>query len=287
MRSELARFTGATERRDTVGTLAAYTRSAMAERKSVDVARSGQVAVVTLRREAKLNALSLALEQELDAALAREDVSGSGCVVLTGSGRAFSAGADIGEFRDQDPASILRYYDGTGGLYERLAGLPQPTIAAVHGYCLGGGLELALACDFRVVEEGTQFGFPEVELGILASSGGTHRLVGLVGPARAKEFLLLRSRFDAAEARDLGLVTELVPEGEALVRALELGERLAALPPVAVRVIKRAVALVTDAPRESATLIERLAYGMLAQTADADEAAAAFVEKREPRFEGR
>ena len=259
----------------------------MAERGLVDVSLSERIAVVTLRREEKLNALSLALEQALDAALASEAVTASGCVVVTGAGRAFSAGADIGEFRDQDPASILRYYDGTGGLYERLAALPQPTIAAVHGYCLGGGFELALACDFRVVEEGTQFGFPEVELGILASSGGTHRLVRLVGPARAKELLLLRPRLGAGEARELGLVTEVVPAGTALDRALELAQRLTALPPVAVRVIKRAVALVTDAPHGTANLIERLAYAMLAQTEDADEAAAAFVEKREPRFTGR
>jgi enoyl-CoA hydratase/carnithine racemase len=259
----------------------------MGEHRLVEVSRSGRISVVTLRREDKLNALSLALERELDAALAGEEVAGSACVVVTGSGRAFSAGADVSEFRDQDPASILRYYDGTGNLYERLAGLPQPTVAAVHGYCLGGGFELALACDFRVAEESASFGFPEVELGILASSGGTHRLVRLVGPARAKELLLLRPRFGAVEARELGLVTEVVPDGEALERALELAERLAALPPVAVRVIKRAVGLVTDAPHESAILIERFAYGVLAQTEDADEAAAAFVERREPRFRGR
>jgi enoyl-CoA hydratase/carnithine racemase len=259
----------------------------MGERSLVDVSVSGSIALLTLRREEKLNALSAALERELDDALAGEEVAGSACVVLTGSGRAFSAGADVSEFADQDPASILRYYDGVGGLYERLAALPGPTVAAVHGYCLGGGFELALACDFRVAERSAVFGFPEVELGILASSGGTHRLVRLLGPARAKELLLLRSRLDAAEARELGLVTEVVPDGEALERSLELAGRLAALPPVAVRTIKRTVGLVTDAPRVSATLIERLAYGMLAQTEDAREAAEAFAEKREPRFRGR
>jgi enoyl-CoA hydratase/carnithine racemase len=259
----------------------------MADRALVEVSQSGRIAVVTLRREEKLNALSLELERELDAALRSDEVAGSAGLVLTGAGRAFSAGADIGEFRDQGPAGILRYYDGTGGLYERLAALPQPTVAAVHGYCLGGGFELALACDFRVVEESTRLGFPEVELGILASSGGVHRVVRLAGPARAKELLLLAPRLDATEALERGLVTEVVPDGQALERALEFAEKLAALPPVAVRMIKRTIALVADAPHDSATLIERLAYAMLAQTKDADEAAAAFVEKREPRFTGR
>ncbi len=259
----------------------------MSERALVDVSLSERVAVLTLAREEKLNALSLELERALDAALASDAVAACGCLVLTGAGRAFSAGADIGEFRDQDPAAILRYYDTTGGLYERLAALPQPTVAAVHGYCLGGGFELALACDFRVVEESTRLGFPEVELGILASSGGVHRVVRLVGPARAKELLLLARRLEATEALELGLATEVVSDGQALERALELAEKLAALPPVAARMIKRTIALVQDAPHESANLIERLAYGMLAQTKDADEAAAAFAEKREPRFEGR
>jgi enoyl-CoA hydratase/carnithine racemase len=258
----------------------------MADRALVDVSASDGIAVVTMRREEKLNALSLSLEQALDEALAGDAVAGSACVVVAGAGRAFSAGADIGEFRDRDPAAILRYYDGTGGLYERLAALPQPTIAAVHGHCLGGGFELALACDFRVAEEGTQLGFPEVELGILASSGGTHRLVRLLGPALAKEFLLLRPRLGAGEARELGLVTEVVPAGEALRRSLELAGRLASLPPVAARVIKRTVALVTDAPHDTANLVERLAYAMLAQTEDADDAAAAFVEKRDPSRQG-
>lgn len=259
----------------------------MAERRLVEVERRGAICVVTLRREEKLNALSAALERELDAALAGEEARGSACLVLAGAGRAFSAGADIGEFRDQDPASVLRYYETTGGLYERLAAFPQPTVAAVHGYCLGGGLELALACDFRVVEESTKLGFPEVELGILASSGGVHRAVRLLGPARAKELLVLARRLDATEALELGLATEVAPAGKALERALELAGRLAALPPLAVRTVKRTIGLVQDAPHEAAILIERLAYAMLAQTEDADEAAAAFAEKREPRFSGR
>ncbi|MCC6224589.1 MAG: enoyl-CoA hydratase/isomerase family protein [Thermoleophilia bacterium] len=249
----------------------------------VDVESRGPVCLLTLRREEKLNALSAALEAELDRALASAPIREARAVVLAGAGRAFCAGADVTEFRDQDAAAIMRYYDGAGNLYERLAALPAPTVAALHGYCLGGGLELALACDFRVVEEPAQLGFPEARLGIIASSGGTHRLVRLVGPARAKELLLLRDRFTAAEGLALGLVTEVVPEGSALARALELAERLAGLPGPAARLTKRAIRLVEDAPRASATLVERFTYGLLAQTPEADEAARGFVER--PRTE--
>lgn len=245
----------------------------------VDVESRGPVCLITLGREEKLNALSAALEAELDRMLASAPIREAAAVVLAGAGRAFCAGADVTEFRGQDPAAIMRYYDGAGNLYERLAALPAPTVAALHGYCLGGGLELALACDFRVAEEPTQLGFPEVGLGIIASGGGVHRLVRLVGPARAKELLLLRDRFTAGEALELGLVTEVVPEGGALVRALELAQRLAGLPGPAVRMTKRAIRLVEDAPRASATLVERLAYGVLAQTPEADAAARAFVER--------
>ncbi len=253
----------------------------------VEVRREGAACVLTLRREEKLNALSTALEQELGAALDSKEVRESTCVVLTGSGRAFSAGADINEFREADPAHILAYYRDTGEVYERVAALPQPTVAAIFGYCLGGGFELALAADFRIADETAVFGLPEVSIGIIPSSGGTLRLARLVGPARAKELMLLRPRFSAREALELGLATEVVTEGKALDRALEIAARLAELPPLAVSVAKQAAERMPESSREAGILIERLAYGMLAQTRDAQEAVDAFTEKREPRFEGR
>ena len=140
----------------------------------------------------------------------------SACVVLTGAGRAFSAGADITEFRDRAPEAVIAYYRETGNVYERVAALPQPTLSAIHGYCLGGGLELALTTDFRIADETAVFGFPEVSLGIIPSSGGTHRLVRLVGPGRAKELFLLGGRLDAAAALTAGLVNEVVGTGAAL-----------------------------------------------------------------------
>ena len=242
----------------------------------VETSREGAVCVLLLRRAEKLNALSSALERELQAALLSDAVGTSSCLVLAGSGRAFSAGADIGEFAERTPEAVLAYYRETGGVYEQVAALPQPTIAAVHGYCLGGGLELALAADFRIADETAVFGFPEVGLGILPSSGGTYRAVRLLGPARAKELILRRPRLTATEALEAGLVTEVVAAGAAQERALELAARLAALPPTAVSVAKQAIDAAHGASREAALLIERLAYGLLAQTGDARAAADEF-----------
>lgn len=250
------------------------------------VERRGAAAVLTLNRPTKLNALSHAVESALDAALASEVVRRAACVVFAGAGRAFSAGADVTEFPDQEPGAILTYYEGLGNVFERISRLPQPTIAAIHGYCLGGGFELALACDFRVADATAVFGLPEVDIAILPSSGGTVQLARLVGPGRAKELILLRDRFGAEEALGYGVVTECVDEGGALDRALEMAERLAALPSLAVRVAKAATDAAAGSPREAGLLIERYGYAMLAQTADAEEAAQAFIEKREPRFQG-
>jgi enoyl-CoA hydratase/carnithine racemase len=242
----------------------------------VELERDGEIAVLRLNRPEKLNAISSEVERALHDALASEIVRASGAVVVAGNGRAFSAGADISEFEGRSPEDVLRYYQETGGVYEELASLPQPTIAAIHGYCLGGALELAVALDFRIADESAVFGFPEVSLGILASSGGLHRVTRLLGPARAKELFLLAERFDADEARRAGVVTEVVEEGKAYQRALELAVRLAALPRDAVAVTKQAIAAASESPREAALLIERLAYAALAQTRAAQDAAAGF-----------
>jgi enoyl-CoA hydratase/carnithine racemase len=232
----------------------------------LEITRDGAVCVLTLRREEKLNALSTALERALRDSLDRDEVRTSACVVLTGSGRAFSAGADVTELGGRSPADVMTYYRESGDVYERIAALPQPTLSAIAGYCLGGGLELALATDFRIADDTAVFGFPEVSLGILPSSGGTHRLVRLLGPGRAKELILLRERLTAGEALAAGLVTEMVPAGAALERALEHAGRLAGLPALAVSVTKQAIDAMPEASREAGILIERLAYGLLAQT---------------------
>jgi enoyl-CoA hydratase/carnithine racemase len=236
----------------------------------VTVERNDAVAVVRLERDEKLNAISTAVERELGAALAADEVRSSRAIVITGAGRAFSAGADVTELADRDPEAILRYYRETGGVYEAFASLPQPTLAAIHGWCLGGGLELALAADFRIADESAVFGFPEVGIGILPSSGGTVRATRLLGPAQAKRLVLLGDRLSAAEALAAGLVTEVAPD--AVARALELGHRLAELPPAAVAIAKAAIDVAAESSREAALLIERLGYGLLAQTPEARRA---------------
>jgi len=251
------------------------------------VRRQGAVAIVTLNRPAKLNALSAAVESRLFDVLGGPEVQVASALVIHGSGRAFSAGADVTEFRGLDPGDISDYYLGAGRLYDVIAELPMVTIAAIHGYCMGGGFEMSLACDVRIAERSAVFGLPEAGLGIVPSSGGLTRLVRAVGPARAKEVMLWHDRMRAEQVHSLGLVTELVEDGLALEVALAGAERMAALPTLAVRAIKAASDAAAESSRAASLLIEQLAYAALAQTKDADEAALAFTEKRTPRFTGR
>ena len=245
-----------------------------------EIRRAGAVCVVTFQRPEKLNAISTAVERALLEALEGPEARTSRCIVFAGSERAFSAGADLLEERDEGTAGIDAYYRDTGDVYERIASLPQPTFSAISGWCLGAGFELALATDFRVADDTAVFGLPEVELGIVPSSGGTYRLVRAVGPARAKELLLLRPRVDAAEALRLGVVTEVVPEGEALGRTLELAAQVAELPPLAAAAAKQAANAIAESTRESGILLERLAYAALAQTDEAKAAGQAFGERK-------
>ncbi|MEU6009586.1 enoyl-CoA hydratase/isomerase family protein [Streptomyces sp. NPDC047453] len=232
---------------------------------TVEIRRRGGTAVLTLRREAKLNALSTHLERELLRALDDKAVTTSRAVVLTGGDRVFSAGADTGELRDMTPEAIAAYYRDSGAVYEKVAALPQPTVSAIAGYCLGGGLELALATDFRVADPTAVFGLPEVGIGILPSSGGTYRTVRAVGPARARELVLRGRRLDAEQALAWGLVTEVCETGGHVEAAHGIAGELAALPPLAVAVTKRVIDAATDSPRESSLLLEQLAYASLNQ----------------------
>lgn len=240
------------------------------------VRTEGPVAVVTLNRPEKLNALSAALEEQLLAVIESPAVRTAAALVIHGAGRSFCAGADVTEFRGLDPSAILDYYAGLGRVYELIAELPIVTAAAIHGYCLGGGFELSLACDVRIADQTAQFGLPEAGLGILPSSGGLTRLVRAVGPARAKELMLWHERFGVEQASALGLVTEVVTEGEALAAAIAGAERMAKLPAQAVRTIKQASEAAAESPRAASLLIEQLSYAALAQTAEADAAARAF-----------
>lgn len=237
----------------------------------VKLQHHGNVAVLQLNRPDKLNALSTALEQELIEALRSPAVAGAAAIVFTGSARAFSAGADTSELPDMTPERIAAYYRGSGSLYETVARLPQPTVAAVSGYCLGAGFELALACDIRIAEETASFGLPEVGLGILPSSGGLTRLVRAVGPAIAKEIILFGERFTAGEAHRLGLVREVVPAGEALSIALERAIVLAGQPAMAMAWIKAAIEVAAESSASASLLIEQLAYAALNRPAGGEQ----------------
>jgi enoyl-CoA hydratase/carnithine racemase len=230
----------------------------------IEIEEHGPVALIRLNRPDKLNALSAALERELGAALDDARMRAAGAIVVAGNERAFSAGADMGEIQEAGAADALAYYRDTGGVYERIARLPQPTIAAIRGWCLGGGFELALACDFRIADAAATFGLPEVEIGIIPSSGGTVRLVKAIGALRAKELILLRRRLPTAQVAELGLVTEVV-DGDPEPRALAVAAELAALPALAVELAKRAADAAEDASRDAALLIEQLAYAALAE----------------------
>ncbi len=185
-------------------------------------------------------------------------------MVLRGMGRAFCAGADTAELGGM-PEDIARYYRGSGSVHEKLAALPQPTVAAISGYCFGGGFELALACDFRVADRTACFALPEVSLGILPSSGGVTRLVKAVGPARARELVLLGERFGSERALALGLITSEVPEGDALDPACELAGRLAKLPGHLLEWTTRAIDAAADAPTSVSLLVEQLVYAAVAR----------------------
>jgi enoyl-CoA hydratase/carnithine racemase len=229
------------------------------------VERDGPIALLTLNRPDQLNALSTALEEELAAAIASPEVREAGALVIRGAGeRAFSAGADTAELDSATPESALAYYESTGNVYESLARLPIPSIAQIHGWCVGGGLELALACDLRVADESSRFWFPEVERGILPSSGGTARAVRALGPAVARRLILLGEKIDAATALSLGLIHEVVPDGLAAETALAWARTLDSRSRRAVQVARQAIDAAADGSHAAALAAERLGYAALA-----------------------
>jgi enoyl-CoA hydratase len=245
------------------------------------------VALVTIDRPDALNAVSFALIAQLVAALRALDADPAcRCIVLTGSGsRAFAAGADIRELASQTPESLR-----AGGAFERWDELRQvglPIIAAVRGYALGGGCELAMACDLIVAGEDAQFGQPEIKLGVIPGAGGTQRLTRAIGKARAMELILTGRSLSAREAEAAGLVSLVVASEETVDRALELAARIAAMPPIAVRAAKAMVNEAADTLLTDGLAAERQAFFDLFATDDQTEGMAAFAEKRPPTWHGR
>jgi 2-oxoglutaroyl-CoA hydrolase len=242
------------------------------------------VATITLDVPGKLNRVPLPARDQL--ARVFDELGADDAirfVVLTGEGEAFTAGGDIAAFLEAGPESLSRLAWNVAAP-ERC---PKPVIARLQGYCLGVGLELALACDLRIAADDIQLGLPEVGLGMIPGSGGTQRLARLVGLGRAKDVVMRRRRIDAADALAWGLVSEVVPAAEldaAIERAIA---DLAEVSPLALRTAKRVLNHVYDAPLSIGLELEGLAYGLLRSTHDFREGVEAFGEKRPPKFEGR
>ncbi len=247
------------------------------------------VRTLTVHRPEKLNALNADVMAALDAALdeARND-RGVGVVIVTGSGeKAFIAGADIGELSKLTPLEGREHALRGQAILAKLETLGKPVIAAVNGYALGGGCELALACTIRIASENARFGQPEVKLGILPGYGGSQRLARLVGKGRAMQLCLTAEQIDAAEAYRIGLVNRVVPAGQALAASREMAKAILANGPVACRYVLEAIHRGLEMPLADGLAFEATLFGLCAATEDTKEGMSAFLEKRPARFSGR
>lgn len=247
------------------------------------------IARITIHRPEKLNALDRQTVQEFDRAVARagEDPQ-VGALIVTGSGeKAFVAGADIGELASQTPVEGTAYARAGQAVLDRLERLGKPSIAAINGYALGGGLELAMACTLRLAAEGARLGQPEVALGIIPGYGGTQRLARLVGAGRALELVLGGEPIDAREAHRIGLVNRVVPAADLLPAAEALARTLLTRGPVALRYAMQAVHEGLQMTLSEGLSMEAALFGLACATEDMREGTRAFVEKRKPSFKGR
>jgi enoyl-CoA hydratase len=246
---------------------------------------SDDIVIFRLNRPEVRNALNLDLRKQLADGVAK---SGTDlqirCVIITGSDAAFAAGADIGQMAEAGPVEIMAR--NLQQYWQTVMNCPKPVIAAIEGFALGGGMELALCADIIIAGESAKLGFPEVKLGILAGGGGTQKLARLVGRQRAMLLLMTGRLFSATEAASMGVISEIAPTGQALPRALEIAREIAALPPIAVAQIKEVVNAGLNAPLDTALMLERKALQLLFATRDQKEGMRAFLEKRKPKFEG-
>jgi len=244
------------------------------------------VALLKLNRPDARNALSPEMMEEIAAELERIDPDPEvRCVVIAGSDEVFAAGADIRAMSERTFAEALRH--PAAAFWRRLAAIKTPMIAAVSGYALGGGCELALACDMIVASDDTRFGQPEITLGIIPGGGGTQRIARTAGKQLAMEYVLTGRRFDAETAQRIGLVNKVVEKGSCLREALELARTVAEQPPIAVRLAKQAVLAAEETALSPGMETERRLYELAMATEDRVEGMRAFLEKREPKFEGR
>jgi enoyl-CoA hydratase/carnithine racemase len=245
------------------------------------------VTLIRLNRPEALNALNSQLLGELVAALdAAEADETVRCVVMTGSDRAFAAGADIKEMSDKSYAQMFTM-NFFGAAADRIAAFRKPIIAAVAGYALGGGCELAMLADFIIAAENAKFGQPEINLGVAPGIGGTQRLTRAVGKAKAMDMILTARQMDAAEAERAGLVSRVVPLADLLTTAMDAAKKIASLSPLAVMMNKELVEAAYETPLTQGVKLERRLFHSLFAFEDQKEGMAAFIEKRKPDFKGR
>jgi enoyl-CoA hydratase len=246
----------------------------------------GRVGIIRLNRPAALNALNAALMRELAAAAdAFEADDAIGCMVITGSEKAFAAGADIKEMADKSFTDV--YFADFCAAWHHIAGLRKPVVAAVAGFALGGGCELAMQCDVIVAADNAKFGQPEIKLGIIPGIGGTQRLTHAVGKAKAMDLILTGRMMDAAEAERSGLVARVVPAAALLDETIKVAETIAAMSLPSVLAAKEAVNRAFESSLAEGIRFERRIFHSLFATHDQKEGMNAFVEKRPPKFENR
>jgi enoyl-CoA hydratase len=247
----------------------------------------GAVAIIRLHRPKALNALCDQLMTELEAALLRYDADPAiGAIVLTGSEKAFAAGADIKEMQGRSYPAVY-FDDFIGKRWEAVTKVQKPVIAAVAGFALGGGCELAMMCDIIIAAETAKFGQPEINLGVIPGAGGSQRLTRAVGKAKAMDMILSGRMMDAAEAERASLVSRVVPADQLLPEAIKLGQKIASLSAPALAMAKEAVNRAFEGTLAEGVRFERRLFHALFGTADQREGMAAFVEKRPARFTGR
>jgi enoyl-CoA hydratase len=252
--------------------------------QSIIVETHGRVGLIRLNRPAALNALCDALMDELGRQLMAFDKDPAiGAIILTGNEKAFAAGADIKEMKDRShPEALLE--DFIGNRWETVLRVKKPVIAAVAGFALGGGCELAMMCDVILAADTARFGQPEINLGVIPGSGGTQRLTRAVGKAKAMDMILTARFMDAAEAERANLVSRVFPADQLLPEALKIAERIAGLSPVAVALAKQAVNRAFETTLVEGVRHERALFLSLFGTPDQREGMAAFIEKRKPAF---
>jgi len=250
---------------------------------------NNRVAVVTINRPHKLNALNAQTKARLKELLLhiRTDAE-IDVVIITGAGdKAFGAGTDIGELRSLDVEGGKAFAIGGQEVFDLIENLGKPVIAAVNGYALGGGCELALACHLRVASENARFGQPEVNLGIIPGYGGTQRLARLVGKGRAMELILTGNQIDAVEAHRIGLVNRVVPHGDLMTAATSLARAISAKGQLAIRMALKAVNMTQETNLSDGLKLEASLFGVSVASEDAAEGLGAFLEKRKPVFKNR